>query len=149
MFDMTAKKIVWNIPRMEKDRPLCAHSDQDKLVVAYDSNKIVVFDLLNHRLHDWSRRNPASSFPSNFLNRFNRIFGITQVAPSKFLLYTHYTYILLDLDQDVPVDEVQIIQNHPGKSIEERSLSAKSWFDNLKLSQAKYIKKTPVVSEMK
>lgn len=145
MFDIPTKKIVWNIPKVEKDRPLCAYSDQDKLIVAYDSNKILVFDLLNHKLHDWSRRNPPSTFPPNFLNRFNRIVGLTCISPSKYLLYTHYTYILLDLLQDVPADEVQIVQNHPGKSIGEKSLSARSWFDNLKLSQGKYLKKASEV----
>jgi len=109
MFDIPTRKIVWNIPKVEKDRPLCAYSDQDKLIVAYDSNKILVYDLLNHKLHDWSRRNPPSNFPSNFLNRFNRIIGITSISLTKYILYTHYTYILLDLQQDVPTDEVDII----------------------------------------
>ena len=27
MVDLTTKKLVWNIPKAEKDRPLCAHSD--------------------------------------------------------------------------------------------------------------------------
>jgi hypothetical protein len=45
---------------------------------------------------------------------------------------------VLDLSQDVPADEVEILQDHPGA--EEKSVQAKSnWFDNLKVSQAKYI----------
>lgn len=130
--------MLWNLPKLDKDIPLCAHSDQDKLIVCYDSNKIAVFDLLNFRMHEWSRRN-LDKFPQNFLNRFNRIVGITPINATKFILYTNYTYIILDLTQDVPSDEVNIIQNHPGKSVEEKSLAAKSWFDNLKLSQSKYI----------
>lgn len=58
----------------------------------------------------------------------------------KYLLYTNYTYTYLDLDQDVPLEEIQIIQNHPGKSVKDRSLQAQSWFDNLKLTQSKYLK---------
>jgi hypothetical protein len=92
-----------------------------------------VLDLLNKRIHDWSKRNYADRLPANFLNRYNRIVGITQVTPGKYILYTHYTYIVLDLSQDVP-HEVEISQNHPGKNVEETSIQAKSWFDNLKLS---------------
>ena len=76
--------------------------------------------------------------PSNFANRFNRISGIVQVGQNKYILYTNYTYIVLDLSKDVP-KEIDIIQNHPGKSVEERSIQADSWFETLKLSQAKYL----------
>lgn len=142
MIDTNSKnKLIWNLPRLEKDVPLCAHSDQDKLVVCYDSNKVQVFDLLNKKIHDWSKRN-MDKFPQNFLNRFNRFVGITAVSTTKYILYTNYTYIVLDLTQDVPSGEVSIIQNHPGKSVEEKSLSAKTWFDNLKISQAKYLGKS-------
>ncbi len=74
---LSSRNIEWVLPSLKDSFPLCAHSDQDKLVIAYDSNKILVLDLLNKRIHDWSRRNPADKFPQNFLNRFNRIVGIT------------------------------------------------------------------------
>ena len=130
---MATKDLVWVVPTLQDTLPLCAHSDQDKLILAYDSNKLLVLDLLNKRIHDWSKRNSADRLPANFLNRYNRIVGITQITPGKYILYTHYTYIVLDLTQDVP-HEVEISQNHPGKNVEERSIQAKSWFDNLKLS---------------
>ena len=130
---LATKDLLWIVPTLQDNLPLCAHSDQDKLILAYDSNKILVLDLLNKRIHDWSKKNSADRLPANFLNRYNRIVGITQVSPSKYILYTHYTYIVLDLTQDVPL-EVEIIQNHPGKNIEEKSLQAESWFENLKLS---------------
>jgi len=125
-------------------RPLSLHADQDKLVVCYDTNQVTVFDLINKRVHDWSKRN--ATLPANFLNRFNRIVGVTQVSPKKYLLWTHYTYITLNLALDVPQKEAAIIQNHPGKSLEERSLAAKSWFESLKLSQARYLKGEEEVS---
>lgn len=59
-------------------------------------------------MHDWSRKN-MSAFPQNFLNRYNRIVGITALSQQKFILYTNYTYIVLDLQQDVPTDEVLIV----------------------------------------
>jgi hypothetical protein len=110
--------VTWVLPTLKDSLPLCAHSDQDKLIIAYDTNKILVLDLLNKRIHDWSRKNPADKFPMNFLNRYNRIVGITQVSSTKYLLYTHYTYAVLDLTQEVPA-EIEIIQNHPGKNLEE------------------------------
>eukprot|EP00347_Sterkiella_histriomuscorum_P013585 403364154 len=138
-FDLNKKKLIWNLPYLENEIPLSLHSDQDKLVVAYDSNKIMVYDLLNKKIHDWSAQN-SNQLPRNFMTRFNRFVGITQLSSSKYLLYTNYTYSILDLSQSVPT-EVEIIQNHPGKSVEERSVNAQTWFDNLKLSQSKYIKK--------
>jgi hypothetical protein len=57
------------------------------------------------------------------------------------VLYTNYTYCVLDLNAAVPT-EVEIVQNHPGKSIEGKVFNAQGWFDNLKLSQAKYLSKS-------
>ena len=36
---------------------------------------------------------------------------------------------------------MQILQDHPNKSIEAKHLEANSWFDMLKLSQQKYLTK--------
>ena len=62
MIDCNNNNLVWNLPTLERDIPLCAHSDQDKLVVCYDNNKVIVYDILNHKLHDWSRNN-MDKFP--------------------------------------------------------------------------------------
>ena len=88
----------------------------DKLVVAYDSNKIAVFDLLNKQLHPWTVKN-IKKFPRNFLNRYNRFVGAIPINESKFLLYTNYTYCVLDLDAEMP-DQIDMVQNHPTKSVE-------------------------------
>jgi transketolase len=56
--------------------PLAIHSDMDKLIMAYDSNKIAVFDTINKRLHPWTLQN-MDKMPENFLRRYNRIVGIT------------------------------------------------------------------------
>lgn len=47
----------------------------DKLVAAYDSNKVVVFDTINRKLHQWTLDN-LQRLPKNFLSRYNRILGI-------------------------------------------------------------------------
>ncbi|MFO0117555.1 MAG: hypothetical protein ACK521_08045 [bacterium] len=122
-FSQKMAKVEWNLPHMQDcGTPLCATSDLDKLLVAYDSNKIVVFDLLNLRLHEWTKLH-VDRLPSNFLNRYNRIIGCVGVSESKFVLYTNYTYCVLDLNLPVPA-EVEIVQNHPGKCIEGKAFNA-------------------------
>lgn len=72
--------------------------------------------------------------------------GALCLNESKFLLYTNYTYCVLDINQPMP-DSVDIVQNHPGKSIEGKAFNAQGWFDNLKLSQAKYLTTQPAVGD--
>ena len=68
----------------------------DKLIVAYDTNKVVVFDTINRKLHQWTVDN-LSKLPQNWLTRYNRILGIVQLSTHKFVLWTNYTYAVLDL----------------------------------------------------
>ena len=56
-------------------RPLAVTSDTDKLVVAYDSNKRLVLDTINRKLHQWSIDN-MNKIPENYLRRYNRVLGI-------------------------------------------------------------------------
>lgn len=137
-FSSKQPKVEWTLPYMQDcGTPLCVTSDLDKLLVVYDSNKITVFNLLNQRLHEWTKQH-IDRMPANFLNRYNRMVGCVSVSDSKFVLYTNYTYCVLDLNAPVPI-EVEIVQNHPGKCIEGKQFNAQGWFDNLKLSQAKYL----------
>ena len=55
------------------------------------------------------------------------------------MLYTSYTFCTLDLSAKVP-EQIELVQNHPTRSAEGKQLQAHSWFDNLKMSQAKYLK---------
>lgn len=104
----------------------------DKLVLTYDSNKILVLDTINRKLHPWSLKN-LQKIPKNFLRRYNRLVGITQLDLNKFVLWTNYTYSVLDLEVELP-DEVQITHDHPNKTLQNRQLDAQSWFETLKLS---------------
>ena len=104
---MVKRIVSWQLPSYADSVALCASSDSDKLVVCYDiENRVTVYDTINHRVHDWSKKN--QSMPNNFANRFNRMSGIVQVSQNKFILYTNYTYIVLDLSQDLP-KEIDII----------------------------------------
>lgn len=128
-------KLIWTLPSMQEScgTPLAMTSDLDKLLVAYDSNKIALFDLNNKCLHEWSRKN-TQHLPRNFLSRYNRFVGVTQVNEYKYILYTNYTYCVLDINAKVPQDEVAITQDHPSRTVQGKQIEAQTWFDNLKLS---------------
>lgn len=55
--------------------PLAITSDHEKIIVVYDSNRIAVFDTLNKRLHDWTKRH-LERLPKNWLDRYNRLIGV-------------------------------------------------------------------------
>ena len=83
--------------------------DSEKMVVGYDSNKIMVLDIHNKCLHPWSRNNDHR-FPQNFLNRFNKFIGATALSADKFLFFTNYTYTILDISKNLDqMSEVKII----------------------------------------
>ena len=130
MFDLDKKNVYWTLPKI-KGIPLTLTvcPDQEKMVVAYDTNRIMVFDINNRCLHPWSRRND-DLFPLNFLKRYNRMIGSTALSSSKFLFYTNYTYCILDLNKGLSSEEVKIIQDHPGKPLDQSS----TWFECIKKS---------------
>lgn len=106
---MGKRAVTWQMPSDKESVALCAVSDSDKVVVCFDrENRVTVYDTVNKRVHEWSRRNQV--MPENYSNRFNRISGIVKINEAKYILYTNYTYIVLDLAQDLPIDhQVEII----------------------------------------
>jgi hypothetical protein len=110
----------------------------DKLLVVYDTNQIVVFDTINRKLHEWSIEN-MNKLPANYLRRYNRVIGVVQLSSTKFILWTNYTYAVLDLKLELPA-ESQILDDHPNNSLQAKHLEADGWFDMLKLTQSKYLK---------
>jgi hypothetical protein len=145
MFDLDKKSLYWTLPKI-KGIPLTLTvcPDQEKMVAAYDTNRIMVFDINNRCLHQWSRMND-DLFPLNFLKRYNRMIGSTALSSSKFLFYTIYTYCILVLTKGLPSEEVKIIQDHPGKPLDQSS----TWFECIKKSQAQYLDKDLKPSETK
>lgn len=138
--DLTRGALDWKLPAMQAcGTPLAITSDADKAIVAYDTNKLAVFDTINMRLHEWTKQH-IDRMPENFLDRYNRIIGLTILNETKTLVFTNYTFCVLDLAASVP-KEVDLIQNHPAKTLEGRQVTATGWFDNLKLSQQKYLKR--------
>lgn len=102
MMDLKSKSLAWNLPNLQNcGTPLSMTSDLEKLLVAYDSNKMILFDLLNKRLHDWTRES-LEKLPQNFLQRYNRLIGVTQFSDTKYILYSNYTYQVLDISRPLP-----------------------------------------------
>ncbi len=108
IFDLSKNQVFWQLPDLSLDlgHPLAVLSDMDKLVLTYDSNKVTVLDTINRRFHPWSLKN-MQKMPVNFLRRYNRLVGITQLSLNKFILWTNYTYSVLDLEVELP-EEVKI-----------------------------------------
>ena len=59
VFDLTKDQMYWQLPDLSSDLgvPLAVLSDMDKLILTYDSNKILVLDTINRKLHPWSLKN--------------------------------------------------------------------------------------------
>jgi len=133
-----ADSLYWRLPSLTNlGTPVVFASDMDKLLVGYDSNNIALFDLLNKQVHPWTSQN-SNQLPRNFLNRYNKFAGAIQITDQKYLLYTSYTFCVLDLEATVP-EAVEMVQNHPARTPEGKQFAALTWQDNLKLSQAQYL----------
>jgi hypothetical protein len=59
IFDLAKDLVYWQLPDLSVDLgiPLAVLSDMDKLLLTYDSNKILVLDTINRKLHPWSLKN--------------------------------------------------------------------------------------------
>lgn len=138
--------MFWALPNMSKSMgiPLCVTSDMDKIVFVHDSNKISILDVVNRRLHPWMKQQ-ANRFPANWLNRYNRLVGINQLTQNKFLVWSHYTYAVLDMNLPLPENEVMIIQDHPRKTFEGKHQESETqWADMIKLVQEKYMSSSQI-----
>ena len=124
--EASADSLYWRLPALSNlGTPIVFASDMDKLLVGYDSNHIAVFDLLNKQVHPWTSEN-ASKLPRNFLSRYNKFTGAIQVSDQKYLLYTSYTFCVLDLTAAVP-EIVEMVQNHPSRTPEGKQFVAQTW----------------------
>ena len=58
---------------------------------------------------------------------------MVQLSNTKFIIWTNYTYAVLDLKLELPA-EVQILADHPNNNLAAKHLQADGWFDTLKLT---------------
>jgi hypothetical protein len=79
-----------------------------------------------------------NKLPKNFLSRYNRLVGVSHLTENKLIMWSNYTYAILDLTIDLPA-EVQIVQDHPYRTIQGKHRESDGWFDMVKLGQQKYL----------
>lgn len=166
LFDIAKEEIFYALPQQQLNRgapwqhqqaniPLCSRfsSSGDTFIVAYShDNLVVAYDLNNKCLHPWSQRHSSEQFGKEFRTRYNRIVGIVELtgtaseSGTKFLLYTHYTWFLLDISADLPDSETLELESKtmqvskkPNRS-DPLDTSRAAWFTHLKASQDKYLK---------
>lgn len=157
IFDLKSAKMHYSVPSeplgsTQSHRvniPLTLHfsSNSDAFLVAYaNSNLIAVHSLISKSLHPWSIENSFQNASKEYRNRYNRITGVIERSPTKFVFYTHYTWFVLDLSQDLPVEwqndheqgakkAHQLVLGKQAKALDASS----TWFSCLKESQRKYV----------
>uniref|UniRef100_A0A7S3NBF1 Uncharacterized protein n=2 Tax=Euplotes harpa TaxID=151035 RepID=A0A7S3NBF1_9SPIT len=74
------------------------------------------------------------NFPSNYLSHFNRIYGAVELSPTRLLLYTHFTNIIVDMEAKIP-EFCKISKNHPSKT----DTRVMNWNETLAYHHKKYM----------
>lgn len=79
--------------------------NKDTLLTIGEDNKFFLVDVENKKFSDWTNKN-INNFPKNYLRWYNKIMGVTSDESEKFLLYTDYNYIKVDLNKEIPDNSV-------------------------------------------
>jgi len=99
-YSLISKEIHWKLPFSGVATCIKSFEDSRAFIIG-DKNEIFIYDLLHKSLDPWSKQY-GKSLPANYLDRFNRVYDIVQLNSHKYLLYTHYTFIVLDMELSVP-----------------------------------------------
>ena len=77
--------------------------DNSKIITIDENNKIYLIDLNTKKFDQWTNdRIKKEDYPLNYIKWYNRIFGICELGTDRYILYTDYNYILLDLTLEIP-----------------------------------------------
>jgi hypothetical protein len=77
--------------------------DNSKIITIDENNKIYLIDLKTKKFDQWTNdRIKKEDYPLNYIKWYNRIFGICALGTDRYILYTDYNYILLDLTLEIP-----------------------------------------------
>jgi len=99
-YNLSTKEMQWKIPYT--GIPTCLKSFEDsKAIIIGDNNEIFIYDLAHKILDRWTKQQ-GRNLPINYLDRFNRIYDVVKINTHKFVLYTHYTFIVLDTEAKMP-----------------------------------------------
>ena len=99
-FNLSTKELHWKLPY--SGVPTCVKCFEDgRAIVVGDKNEILIYDVVHKSLDPWTR-SQGKNLPVNYLDRFNRVYDVIMINPHKFILYTHYTFIVLDTEATLP-----------------------------------------------
>ena len=77
--------------------------DRTKIITIDENNLIFIIDLKTKKFDSWTNdRIKNEDYPINYIKWYNKIFGICALSLNKYILYTDYNYILLDLTLEIP-----------------------------------------------
>ena len=79
------------------------NTDSSKIITIDENNLIYLVDLKTKKFDEWTNeRIKKEDYPINYIKWYNRIFGVCVLGLNRFILYTDYNYILLDLTYEIP-----------------------------------------------
>ena len=79
------------------------NKDNTKIITIDENNLIYFINLNNKKFDQWTNdRIKNEDYPLNYIKWYNRIFGICVISSNKYILYTDYNYISLDLNLEMP-----------------------------------------------
>ena len=82
---------------------ISSNLDNSKFITIDENNKIYLIDLNTKKFDQWTNdRIKKEDYPLNYIKWYNRIFGICALGTDRYILYTDYNYILLDLTLEIP-----------------------------------------------
>ena len=82
---------------------ISSNSDNSKFITIDENNKIYLIDLNTKKFDQWTNdRIKNEDYPLNYIKWYNKIFGICALGTDRYILYTDYNYILLDLTLEIP-----------------------------------------------
>ena len=77
--------------------------DDSKIITIEETNLLYLIDLNTKKFDQWTNdRIKNEDYPLNYIKWYNRIFGICALSLDRYILYTDYNYILLDLTLEMP-----------------------------------------------
>ena len=93
-----------SLPHPDKYITKISFSKDNKKIITIDENNLIFFiDLKTKKFDQWTNdRIRNEDYPINYIKWYNRIFGICVLSSNKYILYTDYNYILLDLSLEMP-----------------------------------------------
>ena len=78
-------------------------SDNNKIILIDENNYIYLINVNSKKFDDWTNnRIKNEDYPLNYIKWYNKIFGICPLDPNRYIFFTDYNYILLDINKEIP-----------------------------------------------